>query len=109
MNKEIISASSDTVLMSLVFDEDYKYFDGHFDDFKLLPALIQIHLVTGFCHDFFKLSLSPKSIPNLKFVKPITPNKKVFLEIKYHALNKKVDFIFKDEKEIHSQGTIKYE
>ncbi len=101
----LIERKSDEILIDIVFDKTYKYFDGHFEDFQLLPALLQVHTVVELTKKYFDESKSLKSIPNMKFTKPIYPNSKVKLSISKQE-NKYQFKYFKDEF-IYSQGSFR--
>lgn len=73
--------TSNSIELKISFDEQYKYFQGHFETFKLLPALIQIHLVVELYNKYFLENYTPKKFKNLKFVAPIRPNSEYFLKI----------------------------
>ena len=98
------NSGTNSINLKLKFDRDYKYFQGHFDKFKLLPALIQIHLVVELYNKHFKDNFIPLKINNLKFVNPIKPLNEYSLEIKRKSTC--IDFCFFNENIINSKGSL---
>ena len=72
------------------------YFDGHFPQFKLLPAVVQVDLVLHWCHKYLGSSLKLIKIPRVKFSRPLCPNSMIHLEASYNAEMSKISFKFQD-------------
>jgi 3-hydroxymyristoyl/3-hydroxydecanoyl-(acyl carrier protein) dehydratase len=101
----IIEENDSELCLEFINDSHHKYYDGHFDDFKLLPALAQIHLCIEICK-LKNMIVDYKKLANLKFRMPITPKDKAILIIE----NKNSRITFKyttpDKKVVYSQGNI---
>ena len=72
------------------------YFDGHFPEFKLLPAVAQVDLITLFSERYFGI---PRTIPELKrikFTEKITPDTTVVFHLSYDAKKNVVSFKLQD-------------
>lgn len=104
---EVKEKSKTQVLLNITFLPEYTYFNGHFEDFKLLAALIQIKVAIDFSNDFFDVNLNPTSIPKMKFSNPICPNKKLSLKLKYDVEAARVSFEYCDSVKSYSMGDMK--
>lgn len=102
---KIITENDSELCLEFINDKNYKYYDGHFDEFKLLPALAQIHLCVEICK-LKKLAIDYKKLTNLKFRSPITPADKVLLTIA--KSNSRISFKYSNQanQSIYSQGYI---
>lgn len=61
------------------------YFDGHFPQFKLLPAVAQIDLVTTYARDYFGVKKAVSGIKRCKFIAPLLPDATVRFQLKCSA------------------------
>lgn len=68
-------------LVELVFSvpADSDYFDGHFPDFQLLPAVAQFDIICRFARRYFKISHFIPRIRRVKFSSPVYPGSRVCL------------------------------
>lgn len=104
INYSIQNRSDTELLLSISFLPTYEYFQGHFDDFKLLPALIQIKTAIDFSNKFFSIDLNPKSLPKMKFTNPIKPNIELELELRWDQEKGKVHFKYFNYEKMFSMG-----
>ncbi len=72
------------------------YFDGHFPDFKLLPAVAQIDLTAHFAQRYFGTELTIPEIKRFKFSDKILPDSIVIFKLKYDSSKNKVSFEITD-------------
>lgn len=72
------------------------YFDGHFPDFKLLPAVAQIDLVAHFARRYFGTELSTLDIKRFKFSDKIFPDSTVVFKLKFDGEKNRVSFEITD-------------
>ncbi|MBP5464080.1 MAG: hypothetical protein J6Y13_02765 [Treponema sp.] len=81
-------------LVELVFSvpADSDYFDGHFPDFKLLPAVAQFDIISRFARRYFKISHFIPHIRRVKFSSPVYPGSRVCLTM--HLDRKKSSLSF---------------
>lgn len=83
------------------------FYNGHFDEFKLLPAVVQVNFVMKFAHKFLNAPLRLQKIQRTKFTSPIFPDTPVILEINYDAEKKRINFNFHSkENQKFSNGSI---
>lgn len=83
------------------------YFDGHFPQFKLLPAVAQIDLVAHFAQRYFGADLSIQEIKRFKFSEKILPDTIVIFSLEYNSQKRKVSFKLTDfsESKIFATGS----
>ena len=72
------------------------YFDGHFPEFKLLPAVAQIDLITLFSQRYFGLERSIPEIKRCKFTGKILPDTLVVFHLAYDEQKKTLTFKLQD-------------
>ncbi len=48
-NEKILEKSENKVVLEFVIPATSDFFDGHFPEFKLLPAVAQFEIITRFC------------------------------------------------------------
>lgn len=95
------------VELEVLIPESSDYFDGHFPEFKLLPAVAQIDLVVHFAQRYFNTALSIPNIKRFKFSEKLLPNSTVVFSLKYDTQKNTISFkISSLNKEItYSSGT----
>ena len=80
------------------------YFDGHFEKFKLLPAIAQIKIITGISKDIFHKELVVNKLLKLKFTDMILPNTNIFIEC--HLSDNIISFKIYDDNKKYSDGKV---
>lgn len=105
--KEEIGSSSLVFLVE--FPADYLYFQGHFPQISLLPAVAQIDFVMAKVHVFFGKDITMVEMPRVKFMKPIRPDKEILVNISINREKSTVEFSFSSEDKVekYSSGKIK--
>lgn len=100
----------DRVAVKIVIPASSDYYDGHFPEFKLLPAVAQVDLVLRLFRGFSKKTLKFKRISRTKFMGPIFPDKPFFAEYSYLPETGKLSFklVAEDGKSL-SAGTVEFE
>ena len=76
----------------LLFPTTSGYYDGHFPEFKLLPAVAQVDMVLRLARNFLDVPKALSKIHRTKFAGPILPDVPVILNVKYDADAAKVSF-----------------
>ena len=86
------------------------YFDGHFADFPILPAVAQVTIALKLASECFGISTAPNNIKKIKFSNMILPEKRIRLTLNLSTdgktLSVKMDAP-QDSSMVYSQGTIK--
>lgn len=107
-DEQIISKEEGKVVLEFVIPASSDFFDGHFPEYKLLPAVAQFEVVTRFSRKYFGTQRWVPSIKRIKFSAPIRPDTKIHLELTYKAEKQSVTFNLSDanvEGKIYSSGT----
>ena len=104
--EKIIEKNENSVIFDVFIGADCDYFDGHFPEKKLLPAVAQFAIVSKAAEKHFAPSGFVKSIKRMKFQAPIFPDSTVRFSMKKDA--DKIAFsLFDsfDETKIFSSGS----
>ncbi len=95
------------ILAELFFSENSDFFDGHFPQYSLLPAVAQVDTVIRVFDKFFNSHIILKKISRVKFITPICPNTQVQLHICYLEKEKILSFeFFGMQNKKYSSGTL---
>lgn len=105
--EEILEKSESKVLLKVKIDAASDYFDGHFPQFKLLPAVAQIDLLVHYAAKYFALPFSTPSIKRFKFSGKILPDTTVLFNISFDSEKSRVSFELTDaaDGKSYSSGT----
>ena len=93
--QKIESKSENQVCFDLKISGKSDFFDGHFPDFPILPAVAQIDIVSHAANAFFEIALGAKKIRRIKFSDKILPENSVRFSIQIDSSNsdeKKLSF-----------------
>lgn len=82
--EKVIEKNDDSVLLEFTVPETCDFFDGHFPEIQLLPAVAQIDLTLFFANKYLGTHRFALSTKRTKFVAPIFPNTTVHLDAKYN-------------------------
>jgi len=94
------------ICTELFFSADNDFFDGHFPQFALLPAVAQVDTVIKEFNKFFHANIILRRISRIKFSSPIRPNTRVRLQINYSEKENMITFDFFDmQNKKYSSGT----
>ena len=107
-DEQIISKEEGKVVLEFVIPASSDFFDGHFPEYKLLPAVAQFEVVTRFSRKYFGTQRWVPSIKRIKFSAPIRPDTKIHLELTYKIEKQSVTFNLSDanvEGKVYSSGT----
>jgi 3-hydroxyacyl-[acyl-carrier-protein] dehydratase len=104
---QIKEKTPNSIVIGLSFSTDYEFFKGHFDEFSILPALIQIKLVVDFANEHFPIDFMPKAMPSMKFLKPICPGYRLDLFIIHNQEKNRIEFEYREDDALYSKGTLK--
>ena len=107
-NERVISCDGDNVDLEIDIPADCYFFDGHFPQFKLLPAVGQFEIISRFAMKYFNLEAFIPRIRRMKFSSPILPGSSVFLSMQLNRDSKSVGFNLMDAKDhgqVHASGS----
>lgn len=71
---KIIDQTSDSMNVSLRFNEKHSFVDGHFDDFKILPGAAQIGIAKSSIQLLLQKEISINKLTRTKFMGVVIPN-----------------------------------
>ncbi len=107
-NEQVISREENAVTLEFVIPATSDFFDGHFPEYKLLPAVAQFEIITRFSRKYFGTQRYVPNIKRIKFSAPIKPDTKINLEIIYKKEKGTVTFNMQDalvEGKVYSSGS----
>ena len=93
----------ENIFIAEVFiSEDLPFFDGHFENLKLLPAVAQIKIALDIAKEIFETDFAVQKLSKVKFINMIYPNTKVNIE--GHYSNDSLSFKIYDNDKKYSEG-----
>lgn len=107
-DERVISRTDNSVELEFVIPLASDFFDGHFPEYKLLPAVAQFEVITRFSRKYFGTQRYVPNIKRIKFSAPIRPDTKICLELTFKKEKMLVSFNMMDadvEGKIYSSGT----
>ena len=105
--EEILAQNESEISLKVKISAESDYFDGHFPQFKLLPAVAQIDLLVHYAQKYFALPLSTPNIKRFKFSDKILPDTTVIFKISFEKEKNRVSFEVSDEADgrVYSSGS----
>jgi uncharacterized membrane protein/3-hydroxymyristoyl/3-hydroxydecanoyl-(acyl carrier protein) dehydratase len=82
----LLSRSASSVKAAFCVPEESDYFDGHFPDFKLLPAVAQVDIVLRLVRRYLDCACVVREIKRLKFQQMIRPGTPLAAEISFREV-----------------------
>jgi acyl-coenzyme A synthetase/AMP-(fatty) acid ligase len=107
--ERIVKQSGNSVVLELEIPAESDYFDGHFPDFKILPAAAQFELAIRLGARYFGASLYVGSVKRVKFSNPIRPGSKALVELNYEPERRVLSYKIREPRgeALYSAGTLK--
>lgn len=104
--EKIVAQDENSVLLELFIPETCDFFDGHFPEIHLVPAVAQIDMATYFCKKYFGLKRTMESTKRMKFTSPVKPNATLHMSLKYNPEKGLVTYKLtsQDELKAYSSG-----
>lgn len=96
-------ADSNSARIKLFFYRNCNFFKGHFDNFPLVPGVVQLYLAQYFSKKLFNTELCGQS-RKLKFSNIIKPDK--FIDLELELLSNSISYKFVDETHKYSSGIL---
>ena len=101
----VIEKSENTAVVEFSIPPDNLYFDGHFPEFSLLPAVAQMELLVRFASGFFGAGIDIAEMRRIKFVKFIRPNTPLLLRLEKSEKNIAFKILSREDESVCSMGT----
>jgi acyl-CoA synthetase (AMP-forming)/AMP-acid ligase II len=109
VSSENLENNEKKMFARIIFPENSDFFDGHFPQFQLLPAVAQVDTVIRVSNKYLNSPMNLKRISKIKFTVPIRPNIQVQLHIRYLEKEKILHFeFFSMQNKKCSSGTFFY-
>lgn len=108
VDEKIISQEENKITLEFVIPEASDFFDGHFPEFKLLPAVAQFEVITRFAKKYFGTQRFVPAIRRIKFSAPIRPDTKIKLDLVHNSEKQSISFTMADaevEGKTYSSGS----
>ena len=80
-DEKLLEKSENSIVLEATIPESSDFFDGHFPEYKLLPAVAQFEIVTRFAKKYFGTERWVPAIKRIKFSAPIRPDTTIKLEM----------------------------
>ncbi|MFP3089350.1 AMP-binding protein [Treponema sp. TIM-1] len=90
----VLDQTDTSVTLEFEFSLELDYFDGHFPEFKLLPAVAQLELAVRFADRYFATGITLAGTKRLKFSAMIRPGSRVFLKLRQDPKKGTLHFTF---------------
>ncbi|MBQ0162686.1 MAG: hydroxymyristoyl-ACP dehydratase [Treponema sp.] len=105
--EKVISQEENSVVLEYFIPEKCDFFDGHFPEIHLVPAVAQIDMATYFSKKYFGTSRYIQSAKRIKFTSPVRPNSTVQMSLKYNPEKSSVTYklVSADGEKNYSGGT----
>ena len=94
------------LVTKLLFPSTSGFYDGHFPEFKLLPAVAQVDMALRLARNFLDVPKALSKIHRTKFAGPILPDVPVILNVMYNEDSAKVSFNYTLADDEESDGKI---
>lgn len=105
VDEKVLKREGDAVTLEVLIPGSSDFYDGHFPQYKLLPAVAQFEIVTRFAKKYFGTQRYVPTIKRIKFSAPIRPETTITLEMNYNKEKQLVAFTIKDSEKTYSSGT----
>ena len=110
-NEKVLEQADDKVALDFVIPATSDFFDGHFPEFKLLPAVAQFEVITRFSRKYFKTQRYIPTIRRIKFSAPILPDTRIRLDLTKNTAKGIVSVNmadFNNSEKVYSSGSFAY-
>ncbi len=107
-NEKVINKTDNEISLEFVIPASSDFYDGHFPQYKLLPAVAQFEVITRFSRKYFGTQRYVPNIKRIKFSAPIKPETKIHLDLVYKKEKSTVTFNMADadvEGKVYSSGS----
>ncbi len=95
-DETVISKDENSVILEFSIPGTSDFFDGHFPEYKLLPAVAQFEIITRFSRKYFGTQRYVPNIKRIKFSAPIRPESKINLELTFKKDKNLISFTMAD-------------
>ena len=86
----------------MIFYKNSNFFNGHFENFPIVPGVVQLFFADFFTENFLGIKLPLTEAKKVKFSNIISPDKEVTLIIK--EKENSVEYTYLSDDKIYSSG-----
>jgi len=104
--EKIIKKTETAVILEFSILGSSDYFDGHFPDFPILPAVAQVNIIMQCVSRFFGNNIGLSEIKRSKFINIIRPDTALVLYLEKKENNLLFKIASPDEETMFSTGTL---
>ncbi len=98
-----------SIRLKLVLSVKLDYFDGHFAEMPILPAVAQLDMARQLAIKYLRLKAQFKGLRQLKFRSPILPETETELRLEYRADQGKLLFEYWSMEVNKSKGVLLFD
>jgi 3-hydroxymyristoyl/3-hydroxydecanoyl-(acyl carrier protein) dehydratase len=106
---KVVEKKENYVEIEFSIPETSPYFDGHFPEFSLLPAVAQTELVVRFASEYLGTNIDVKEMKRVKFTKFIRPNTPLLMRLEKSEKSVGFKIFAPGEESVYSYGTISFD
>ena len=103
---KVIERTDNSVAVEFSVPPDSPYFDGHFPEFSLLPAVAQVELIIRFASEHLGTSIDISYMRRVKFTQFILPNTPLLLRLEKGEKNITFKITSPKDASLYSSGTL---
>ncbi len=105
--EKVLEKTDNSVLLEFFIPETCDFFDGHFPEIHLVPAVAQIDMMTNLANKYLGTSRYIFSAKRIKFTSPVFPNAEVHMSMSFNPEKNSLTYKLttKDEAKTYSSGT----
>jgi acyl-CoA synthetase (AMP-forming)/AMP-acid ligase II/3-hydroxymyristoyl/3-hydroxydecanoyl-(acyl carrier protein) dehydratase len=79
--EKLVEQSAEKIILDFSIPEESDYFDDHFPQLRILPAVAQFELAVRFADRYLGTGLNAEGAKRLKFTAPVLPGKPLRMEL----------------------------
>jgi 3-hydroxymyristoyl/3-hydroxydecanoyl-(acyl carrier protein) dehydratase len=93
--------------LTLFVPDTLRYFEGHFEQFPILPGVCQLDWVLHYAQLMYQKKLELVGMEVIKYQSPVSPNTRLTLEFTLDVATNKLNFCYFDSNKTYSRGKVK--
>lgn len=105
-NERLLEKDCNRAVLELIAPRDLLYFDGHFSGRPILPGVVQVDWVILYGRQYFDLPPIFRGIRALKFLRVISPDTPIQLELVHEPAKSSLYFKISSSSGPHASGRI---
>jgi uncharacterized membrane protein/acyl-CoA synthetase (AMP-forming)/AMP-acid ligase II/3-hydroxymyristoyl/3-hydroxydecanoyl-(acyl carrier protein) dehydratase len=102
--EKVIEQSAEKIILDFSIPEESDYFNEHFPQLRVLPAVAQFELVVRFADRYLGTGINVEGAKRLKFTAPVLPGNPLRMELRRTGNNVSFAITSPDGEKIHSSG-----